>query len=190
MSRFDLLFPTRLLTKIFRHCKHNAWVEWLMQDLGDMRVIRPDGSVESFLNVSQFEFLGDGTVMIKTKDCASFEMMTRTPDGKSIEKECARRGLRDISIDHVDPLEKVLRLNKNSHVGLRRLTELFDEFKTSIGRELNPRAEIDWVNGFYDYICKKLNMDDLRASITHDLEVLELKYELMDTRYNSIRGNG
>ena len=69
------------------------------------------------------------------------------------------------------------------------LSELFDEFKTSIGRELNPRAEIDWVNGFYDYICKKLNMDDLRASITHDLEVLELKYELMDTRYNSIRSN-
>lgn len=187
--KFELLFPTRLLTKIFKPCKHNPWIEWLKRDLANMRVLASNGMVVPFSSVRQFEFRDNGDVWVTRKDGSLFKMMTHTPEGKRIEDVHANRGLRDVSIDHVVPLEKILRKNKDALRGLKRLTELFFEFKKVIGRELNPRAEKDWVNDLYDHFRRVLDTNEMRALIVHDLEILKLEYELMDTRYNSIKSN-
>ena len=197
--KFGLLFPTRLLTKIFKHSKRNIWIEWLKSDLKDMLIlakvfelpIAKGGLLKiSFSNVKQFEFHGDGTVLITKSDGATVIMMTHTADGKNIMIEKAKRGLRDVSIDHVKSLEGVLRRNKNRLSGLRRITELFFEFEKSVCRKLNPRAEKDWVNDFYRQYRHILDSDEMRALVASDLNLLELEYELMDTRENSIKGNG
>ena len=143
-----------------------------------------------FSDVKQFEFHGDGTVMITKSDGAMVKMMTHTADGKNIIIEKAYRGLRDVSIDHVKSLEGVLRRNKNRLSGLRRITELFFEFEKSVGRKLNPRAEKDWVNDFYRQYRHVLDSDEMRALVASGLNLLELEYELMDTRENSRKGNG
>ena len=186
--RFDLLFPTRLLTKIFKGHKSDKWIEWLKSDLKDMRILMPNNASVSFMDIKQFEFYGNGTVLITKNDGAVFEMMTHTENCKKIVKEEAKRGLRDISIDHVKPLEDVLRRNKDRLNGLRRLTELFWEFEKEIGRKLKPRVEKDWVNDFYDQFRLVLDTDDMRTLITEDLNILDLEYELMDTTYNTIKG--
>ena len=183
-----LLFPTRLLTKIFRHSKRNIWIEWLRSDLKDMLILAEGGLKMSFSEVKQFEFHGDGTVLITKSDGATVIMMTHTADGKDIIIEQAKRGLRDVSIDHVKSLEGVLRRNKNRLSGLRRITELFFEFEKSVGFKLNPRAEKDWANDFYDQFRPVLDTDDMRSLIAEDLNILDLEYELMDTTYNTIKG--
>lgn len=186
--RFDLLFPTRLLTKIFKGRKSDPWIEWLKSDLNDMRILMPNNASVSFTGIEQFEFYGNGTVVITKNDGVVFEMMTHTENCKKIVKEEAKRGLRDISIDHVKPLEEVLRRNKDRLNGLRRLTELFWEFEKEIGRKLNPRAEKDWVNDFYNQFRPVLDTDDMRTLIAEDLNILDLEYELMDTTYNTMKG--
>ena len=188
--KIELLFPTRLLTKIFKRCKRNPWIEWLKRDLANMRILMSNGGVALFSEVQQIEICGGGTVLITKKDGTAFEMMTHTADGKKIEKEFVERGLRDVSIDHVEPLEKVLRKNKDALRGLRRLTELFFEFEKVIGHKLNSRAEMNWVNDLYDHFRRELDTDEIRALIVHDLENLKLEYELMDTGYNSMKGKG
>lgn len=199
--KFNLLFPTRLLTKIFKRTKRpksNIWVEWLKSDLKDMRILAvpfsdvgqlPFSDIRQlpFSVVRQFEFYDDGTVLITTNDGRLFVMMTHTVRN-GIKKECAGRGLRDVSIDHAESLEKVLSKNKNKLKGLGFLTGLFFEFEKLVGHKLNPRVENDWLNNFYKQFQHVLDTDEMRARIADDLKMLDLKFELMDTIENSKKG--
>ena len=185
--KFNLLFPTRLLTKIFKRTKRNIWVEWLKSDLKDMRILVSNDSSVPFSDVRQFEFKGDGTVLITTNDGGDFIMMTHKA-GKGIKKEIARRGLRDVSIDHAESLEKVLSKNRNKLKGLELLTRLFFEFEKLVGNKLNPRVENDWLNNFYKQFRHVLDTDEMRVRIVADLKMLDLKFELMDTCENSKKG--
>lgn len=187
---FDLLFPTRLLTKIFRNSRGNKWKNWMEEDLMNMQILTSGRSSVKFSEVRQFRFLSDGMVLVATKEGLEFEMMTHTPDRSRIVKEEARQGLRDVSIDHIVPLEVVLRQKRDELEGLRCLTDLFWEYCKKIGRDLNPRSEREWANDFYRQLCVCGHVDNIRELIARDLEKLDLKYELMDTRYNTIRGNG
>ena len=187
--RFKLLFPPRLLTKIFKHCKRNAWIEWLKNDLVDMRILSQNTSPVSFSDIKKFEFCEDGTVAVTRNDGMSFKMMTHTAEG-GIMEECAKRGLRDVSIDHVVPLETILRRNKDRLKGLSELTSLFVEFSKNVNANIDPRAEREWVNEFFDRYREHLDTDSMRTKIEQDLAILELEYELMDTRENSKKGNG
>lgn len=186
---FDLLFPTRLLTKIFRNSRGNEWKNWMEEDLMNMQVLTSGRSSVKFSEVRQFRFLSDGTMLVATKEGLEFEMMTHTPDRSRIVKEEARQGLRDVSIDHIVPLEVVLHQKKDELKGLRCLTDLFWEYCNKIGRDLHPRSEREWANDFYRQLCVCGHVDNIRELIARDLEKLDLKYELMDTRYNAIRGN-
>lgn len=187
--RFKLLFPPRLLTKMFKRCRRNAWIEWLKNDLAEMRILSRNAFTVSFSDTKQFEFCEDGTVIVTRNDGTIFEMMTRTAEG-GIQKEYATRGLRDVSIDHVVPLENILRQNKDQLKGLSELTSLFFEFNKNVGANIDPRAEREWVNEFFERHREYLDTDNMRSKIEQDLVILEMEYELMDTRENSIRGNG
>ena len=188
--RFNILFPTRLLTKIFKSCRReaNAWINWLKSDIENMHILRDGHNFEVVSDIRKLEILNDGTVVVTKRDGSYFEMMTRRANGVVV-KEFVTRGLRDVSIDHVVPLENILRQNRNRLSGFRRLTELFSDFKVESGENLDPRAERKWVNAFFDQYRGELDTDDMRALIKHDLEILELEFELMDTRENSMKGN-
>ena len=167
----------------------NTWIEWLKNDLAEMRILSQNAFTVSFSDTKQFEFCEDGTVMVTRNDGTIFEMMTRTADG-GIQKEHASRGLPDVSIDHVVPLENIFSQNKDQLKGLSELTSLFFEFKKNVGANIDPRAERKWVDDFFKQYRKHLDSDIMRAKIEKDLAILKLEYELMDTRENSIKGNG
>jgi len=187
---FGLLFPTRLMTRIFKKKRPNGWVEWLTRGIENMRVLKSaDGGFIRFSEVAGMTIRGDGTVKVLTNTGASFDMMTRT-ENKRIVCEKALRGLRDISIDHINSLESVMRKNKNKLPGLRRLTEIFEVYKHECGVGLDERAERTWVNDFFDRFKAVLDTDQMRALLIGDLRVLDLEYELMDTCENSKKGKG
>ncbi len=165
------------------------WINWLKSDIENMHILKDESNAEVFSDIRKLEILNDGTVVFTKKDSSCFEMMTRTANGVVV-KEFVTRGLRDVSIDHVVPLENILRQNRNRLSGFIRLTELFADFKRKSGENLDPRAERKWVNTFFEQYRGELDTDDMRALIKHDLEILELEFELMDTRENAMRGNG
>lgn len=187
--RFNLLFPTRLLTKIFKRSRPNAWEQWLEKGIENIGILKESGDKVLFSKVAGFEFLRNGTVIVTKRDGETFKMMTRTANG-SVREERTERGLRDVSIDHITPLENVLRENKGSFVGLNKLTTLFSEFNKTAGRNFDERDEKDWVNVFFEAYRDELDGKDMRdAFVEYDLKILKnLKYELMDRKENTRKG--
>lgn len=116
-------------------------------------------------------------------------MMTRTAGG-SIREARTKLGLRDVSIDHVNPLENVLREKQKSLVGLKNLTVLFQEFNHENNGKFKERDEKAWVNVFFEAYRDKLGTKSMRDDfVEHDLMILnELEYELMDRKENTRKG--
>lgn len=193
---FRLLFPTRLLTKIFKYAHPNAWITWLTNGIENMHMLKDEnGHYEVVSSVKKMVIFDDGTIAVTQKDNSIFELMTRTVvkrNGRTLEgpivKEKARRGLRDISIDHIRPLENVLRQSRTHLMGLEKLTRLFWVFKRASGKHLDPRAEREWVNAFFEQYRGELDTEEMRALIIEDLNALNMEYELMDTRENPKKG--
>lgn len=191
------LFPTRLLTKIFKNTRPNEWITWLKNGIENMHMLKDEkGHYEVVSSVKKLVIFDEGTVVVTLKDNSTFELMTRTVvkrNGRGVEgpivKERAERGLRDVSIDHIRPLENVLRQIGVRLVGLKKLTELFFmRFKRDSGEHLDPRAEREWAKAFFEQCRGKLDTDEMRALIIADLNALAMEYELMDTRENSKKG--
>lgn len=195
-SRSGLLFPTRLLTKIFRNTSPNTWMEWLENGIANIRLLRDrNGNYEVLSDVKMLAIYNDGTVVVTKRDGSMFELMTRTFVRKGgrvtegpIVRQKARRGLCDISIDHITPLSNIISTHRGRLAGFEKLTNLFQEFS---GGRLNCRAEMTWVNEFFDEYRDRLTTSEIRSLIVNDLNSLNAgtEYELMDTRENSKRGN-
>lgn len=186
--RFKLLFPPRLITRIFRQSQNTAWSAWLREGVENMRILTScEGTEESFSNVKKIEITGDGTVIVTTRNNSSFEMWTRTADGR-IVKQIARQGLRDISIDHIKPFERVLCTAKAQLRGLKRLTDLFVMYKRLSTRRPDERTERVWVDDFFKSYKGELDTNNMRSLIEGDLRILKHDYELMDCHENSKKG--
>lgn len=187
--KFKLLFPTRLLTKIFKRSRPNAWEQWLEKGIENIGILKEDGGKIRFSEVTGLEFLRNGTVVVTKNDGKTFNMMTRTAGG-SIREARTKLGLRDVSIDHVNPLENVLREKQKSLVGLKNLTVLFQEFNHENNGKFKERDEKAWFNVFFEAYRDKLGTKSMRDDfVEHDLMILnELEYELMDRKENTRKG--
>ena len=187
--KFKLLFPTRLLTKIFKRSRPNAWEQWLEKGIENIGILKEDGGKIRFSEVTGLEFLRNGTVVVTKNDGKTFNMMTRNAGG-SIREARTKLGLRDVSIDHVNPLENVLREKQKSLVGLKNLTVLFQEFNHENNGKFKERDEKAWVNVFFEAYRDKLGTKSMRDDfVEHDLMILnELEYELMDRKENTRKG--
>lgn len=184
-----ILFPTRLMTRMFRRWRSNVWIEWLKSDIADMHILKDDrGGFVRFSDVAYMTIRQDGGVYVKTSRGESFQLMTRKAEGKSIVYEQALRGLRDISIDHIVPLKEVFRKDQQNLLGLRRLSELLQSYKQECNGMLNERAERTWIDGFIIRYEDELNSKELQRTLVNDLNRLDLKFELMDMRENSKKG--
>lgn len=188
--RHKLLFPTRLITKIFRKQKKNAWRIWLDKGIEATRILKSsNGDYVLLSDVKELVINNDGTVRITPKIGPAFDMMTHMAGG-GIKKVFARQGFRSISIDHVKSLENVVGGKKGILSGLKELTELFKSFASQYDAKLDERAERVWVNDFFAQFKDALDTEAMRALLTADLQVLDLEYELMDIRENSKKGKG
>ena len=191
---FKLLFPTRLMTKIFKNAHPNEWIKWLKNGIENMHMLKDDtGNYESVSNVKKLVIFSDGTVVVVQKDNSKFELMTRTAVKRNgrlekgpIMKEKVKCGLRDISIDHIKPLENAIRENSASLMGLKKLMEIFKKFKNTYG--VNPREERKWATDLFKQYQEEFSTGEIRKLIINDLEKLNLEYELMDTCENSKKG--
>lgn len=187
---FGFLFPTRLLNKIFHSASPNSWRDWLVDDLESMRVLLGSGDKQcvQFSDVRTMTFHVGGKVDVILNNGEKFPLYTRTATGGFREEE-AQHGSRDISIDHVQPLERVLRENCEELKGLRIITELFHRFNEQCGGTLVHRNEYTWCNHFFDRYATILDTAEMRALLKDDLNRLNLQFELMDSRENILKSN-
>ncbi len=187
--KFELLFPTRLLTKIFKRSRPNLWEQWLKKGIENIGILTGNGDKVRFSKVAEFEILRNGTVIVTKNDGGTFKMMTRTAEG-SIREERTKLGLHDVSIDHIKPLENVLREKQESLVGLKNLTVLFQKFNHENSGKFKERAKRTWVNIFFKNYRDVLDTKSMRDDfVKHDLQILnELEYELMDRKENTRKG--
>lgn len=187
--KFKLLFPTRLLTKIFKRSRPNLWEKWLKKGIKNIGILTGNGDKVLFSDVAKFEVLRNGTIIVTKKDGGTFNMMTRTAEG-FIREERTKLGLYDVSIDHIKPLENILREKRESLVVLKNLTVLFQKFNHENSGKFKERAERTWVNIFFKNYRDVLDTKSMRDDfVKHDLQILnKLEYELMDRKENAIKG--
>ena len=183
-----LLFPTRTVTKIFHGQKGNVWQSWLKNGIENMRVWISSDKWMPLSEVKDLAIRADGSVSITCEGGTVCEVWTKTSRGK-MKPECATKGPRDLSIDHVVSLEEEIGKKKGQLKGLRRLTEMFETFKQENGQDLDERREFVWMNDFFNQYGNTLRSSDMRSLLEQDLKLLDLQYELMDTVENTKKGN-
>ena len=210
IGKRGLLFPTRLIGKIFEGCRpnENAWERWLNEGIENIQILRSETVCVRLSQVSQIDIYGNCRVSIILKDGTAFDMMTRTDDGPIVKEHqfCKEKGRQrldwcDITIDHVIPLENVLRAKVEQLEGLRWLSELFLTFNNDKHNgNLKGKDEHTWIKSFYEDYQNKLNSEEMRKLLSADLEIIkkyEVKmgdkvrtygYELMDRSANSKKG--
>lgn len=194
----DLLFTPKLIGKVFGRGMYNAWNRWLNDGIEKIRVLCSDvGDYVSFSEVKQIDIYGDCRFVVTKNDGTNFELRTKTRTG-GIEKEQDVLRKRnetapnwsDITIDHVIPLENVIREHINDLHGLKVLSKKFAKFNTDRGGVFNGRKD-DWVNDLYEHYREELNTDAMRNLLSVDLGIIYgygRGYELMDLRENSGKG--
>ncbi len=136
--------------------------------------------------------------VVTKRDGNSFELWTKTRTGIEKEQNVLRnRGetapnWNDITIDHVIPLENVLREHVEQINGLRLLSQKFAEFNGENGSRIDGRKDY-WVNALYEHerYHDELNNDNLRRQLERDLENIAIWGEglqLMDSKANTQKG--
>ena len=149
-------------------------------------------------DVKQIELLKNGEFTVIQKSGIKSRLYTRTADGKirvensfawsKKEKKYVLKGWRQLSIDHIIPLEKDLRTKEKQLTGLRKITEIFSEYRSSFpeNKKYEWRDEKSWSGSFYE--AKKNLLEGLRDELFADLNALDNRYEIMDSIENSKKG--
>ncbi|MBR4251310.1 MAG: hypothetical protein IKQ15_03290 [Kiritimatiellae bacterium] len=182
-----VLFPARLLNRIFSENGDKRWTELMRADLGRMgiRIGTGDGDVCLLGDIAGMELLADGRFTVKVAGGAH-AMHTRTcRTGVVVER--SRRGWAGISIDHLVPMENDIRAHAGAMPAFRRLTRLVRSFLEERGEEYDLRYDEGWFRQVY--AAKRQELDGMRNDLYGELRLLDRRYELMDTLENGKRSN-
>ena len=190
-----LLFSPKLIGKVFGSGRNSFWNRWLKTGIESIHVLcSATGEYVLFSDVMRIDIYGDCRFIVTKKDGTLFELWTKTRTGTEKEKDVlCNRGetapdWSDITIDHIIPLENVIREHVNDLRGLLLLSKKFEEFNGDQGGLLNGRKD-DWVNDLYGRYREELNTNGMRNLLAADLEIIgQCGYELMDLRENSGKG--
>ena len=181
-----LLFPTRLLGRIFSNVGSDYWKQWMISGLENMQILIGENDVCRFSEVEHMNLLSNGecSVYLKGKnDCRT--LYTHTANGSVIVAR-VNGDWKNVSIDHIHPLENILREKAGQLSSFLELTNLFFLYKETCGFYLNPRVEDDWGEEFFKANeTKLLGMAD---NIVLDLKKLTFDYELMERHENTRKG--
>lgn len=182
-----VLFPARLLNRIFSENGDKRWTELMRADLGRMgiRIGTGDGDVCLLGDIAGMALLADGRFTVKVAGGAH-AMHTRTcRTGVVVER--SRRGWAGISIDHLVPMENDIRAHADAMPAFRRLTRLVRSFLEERGEEYDLRYDEGWFRQVY--AANRPELDGMRDDLYGELRRLDRRYELMDTRENGKRSN-
>ena len=193
-----VLFSPKLIGRVFGRGRNSVWSRWLRDGIENIHVLCSEaGEWIPFSDVMRIEIYNDCRMIVTRKDGATFDLQTRTHDCRIKTEQvvlcdCGETAPNwsDISIDHVRPLENVLREHIDQMPGIRLLSQKFAEFTAARKGTLDGRKDY-WVNDLYEYYREELDTDDLRNLLADDLwKIYEYGggYELMDSRENSIKG--
>lgn len=184
-----LLFPVRLINKIFRCNRDNRFKDWLLEDINDM-VFLGEGRQNVFSEVDGLSFDGQGNVVAHGVQ-GDFSLYTRALDAQRHEYLRPVNAVlpRELSVDHVVALENIIRENRDNLPSLRMLTAHFNEMNEELGNSFRPRDEHHWYLALYARHEREYSSSDFRDSIMNDLRILNMEYELMETRENTRMGN-
>lgn len=197
-AAYGLIFTPRLIRKVCGGGMDSAWSRWLRNGIETVRVLRSEnGDSVPFSDVMRMDIYADCRVEVTNRDGDIFALMTKTHDRRIVTEQAVllNRGetapdWNAITIDHVIPLENVLRANVDRLDGFKRLSQLFSDFNIEHGGVLDGRKDC-WVDDLYDRYHEELEDEALRNMIADDLLLIETScggYELMDSRENSKKG--
>jgi len=179
----DLLFPARLISAIFNGSNNNAWKNWMLSDLMNMRVLREDETYERFEQVENMTIETDGSISVKLNGNENrFKMFTHTAENNLVP--FVTSAPRYISIDHIESMRTVMHRLRDSLPAFRQMTDCFNVYNSEQNGALDPRSDRIWAKALLQRF-PELITDAMRSRIAHDLEKLDLEYELMEGHENS-----
>ena len=182
-----VLFPARLINRIFSANGDKRWTELMRADLGRMGVRIGSGEEEicRLGDIASMELLADGRFTVKVADGAHAVHTRTCRQGVVVER--SRKGWAGISIDHLVPMENDIRANVGSLPAFRELTRLVCTFLEERGEKYNLRYDEGWFRQVYE--AKGQELDGMRDALYGELCLLDRRYELMDTLENGKRSN-
>ena len=178
--QLKLFFPVRLINKIFRRAKSEVFDKWLLSGLDEMRLLAEKEDFK-FKDVKMLSIYKNKRVVVSLNDFTEFELYTFKNDGKTRIQFCPE-SFRDVTIDHVVPIAKIMESMKNNLPAFQRIAELYDKgFAAS--RDTDVRH---WMKPFLEKFGEE--MKKIHAFIIDDLKRMNLQYVLMDRRENIRKG--
>ena len=182
-----VLFPARLINRIFSENGDKRWTDLMRADLGRMgiRIGTGDGDICRLGDIAGMELLADGRFTVKVAGGARAVHTRTCRQGVMVER--SRKGWAGISIDHLVPMENDIRAHADAMPAFRRLTRMVRSFLEESGEEYNLRYDEGWFREVYE--AKGPELDGMRDALYGELCLLDRRYELMDTVENGKRSN-
>lgn len=187
---YKIYFPIRILCKIFTAKKDSRLLDWMLNDLFNMDILKNDGSAEKFSNVKEMEITNDGKLIVTLNDDKNFDAYSRTSDNKFVPM-VMKKQWSSATIDHKVAMENKVGIFSDKFTGLRKFSDLLLQFVHEKG--ITERKIIgsnkESMNYVSEFIAKyDTELYNMRDSIMDDLNMMQLEYELMDGSENSKKG--
>lgn len=179
-----LIFPVRLINTIFRVSRDNRFRNLIDEDIARIKFSGEGETSCLFNEVSKVKFDGEGNVTVEKNNGQEFELFTRTRRAHYERMNALTADI--LSIDHITPMENIVRIHRDELGALKRITECFNEFNCD-GRLVSNR-DGKWKDSLlaaYSELCT----EEFRNQLLADLYLIRVDYEIMDKRENSGRGN-
>ena len=188
---YKIYFPIRIIYKIFTAKNDRRLLNWMLNDLYNMDILKNDGSAEKFSNIKEMEITKEGKLVVKLNNDQKFEAYTRTSDGEQIIPMFMKKQWSSATIDHKVAMENKIGVFNDKFTGLRNISDLLLQFVQEKGIKERKIIESNKEANAYasEFIAKyETELYNMRDSIMDDLNMMQLEYELMDGSENSKKG--
>lgn len=184
-----VLFPARLINRIFSSNGDKRWTDLMRADLGRMgiRIGSGEGEICRLGDIAGMELLADGRFTVKVAGGTGTRAVHTRTCRQGVVVERSRKGWAGISIDHLVPMENDIRANVDAMPAFRQLTRLVRSFLKERVEKHDLRYDEGWFRQVYEANRQKL--DGMRDALYRELCLLDRRYELMDTLENGKRSN-
>lgn len=183
-----LIFPVRLIRSIFHLSRDNRFKDLIHEDISYMKFLYENDGYCLFMDILRVDFDGLGKVTVVENNGTEHTLYTKAFNerGEVYLRKMQAWSADRLSIDHVTPMERVMRQHRDELPALRRITDCFNEF--NFDNRLEPNADRTWKDSLLaEY--PELFAPDFRNQLFSDLNLIRVEYEIMDKSDNSRRGN-
>lgn len=181
----NLIFPIRTVSKIFSRSGDSSRLTSLLNEkISSVKFLRADGSGLPLAKLDKISFRAS-KVLVYPQIGEPFPLYERTENGNLPVHEST---IKNLSLDHRKPLEKILRENKADLHALQTMTLLCIQLVGNDDSRL--LRENDWNNLLLEKYPKLLE-PQFRNSLLRDLELIlnATDLEIMSRSRNSSKSN-